>query len=84
MVLVHLVNRGEKMRASIIFGVSLFALVGCASNEIDRNSTQESEPREYATGSNLPRRGPADAKQVDKDGLRDSLQQTSQPLGRPG
>lgn len=72
------------MKANIVVGVLVLLLVACASDGTSRDSEPVGEPREYATGSNLPRRGSADAKQVDKEAMRESMQQSAQKLGQPG
>ncbi len=61
------------MKSVIVSCALLVTFAGCSSNPAAKDAAVDSEPREYATGSNLPRRGPSDVKQADKDALKDAL-----------
>ena len=63
---------------------AMVTLAGCASVD-GREVAQAQEEKEYATGSNIPRRNRtdnADVKTVDPQAIKDALDRTRSSAGR--
>jgi hypothetical protein len=61
------------MKTFIVSCALLVTFAGCSSNQSAKDPAVAVEPREYKTGSNLPRRGPSDVKEADKEALQNAM-----------